>query len=128
MAKEFHTRSVKDYARKFVSAKYKCQKKKAPRDLVLVMKSAAVTTGVTWVKLEKVGRSENPSSSRSQLQSKRNKLLPNARNQISVLHYNLVFLTSNKEHSLVSAGNHAICSVSKCKYLICVVLFQNCLT
>ena len=102
--------------------------KETPRDLVLEMKSVAVTTGVTWAKLEKVGLSEYSSSSWSHLQSKINKLLPNTRNQIRVLHYDLFFITSSKEHSLVSAGNHAICSVSKCKYLICVVLLQNCLT
>jgi len=65
--------------------------KETSRDLILEMKSVAVTTGVTWVKLEKVGRSENPSSSRARLQSKRNKLMPNARNQISVLYCDLFF-------------------------------------
>jgi len=65
--------------------------KETSRDLVLEMKSVAVTTGVTWVKLEKVWRSENPSSIWARLQSKWNKLLPNTRNQISVLHCDLCF-------------------------------------
>jgi hypothetical protein len=89
--------------------------------MFLEMKSVAVTTGVTWMKLEKVGGSENPFSSRARLQAKRNKLLPNARNQISVLYCDLFFITSSKEHSLVSVGNLAICGVRKCKYLNCLV-------
>jgi hypothetical protein len=37
---------------------------KTPKDLVLVINSIAVTMGGTWVKFEKVGGSETPSSSR----------------------------------------------------------------
>jgi hypothetical protein len=38
------------------------------RDVVLVMNSIVVTTGVTWVKFEKIEGSESPSSSRVRTQ------------------------------------------------------------
>ena len=48
---------------------------KTSRDVALVMNSKADATGVTWVKFEKIGRSENPSSSRARTQRA---LLPHA--------------------------------------------------